>query len=125
MSIFIRQTFATRWNKVIQLPALTQQIRLIQVSKCLVKSEDDEGKVSSPAASNQKAEVSTSFAKKAKENVKTASYGSVIIIGVGVTAVVIYTIYKELFSLDSPQGLYTMASDQCMNHPKVQDLLGE
>ena len=39
-------------------------------------------------------------------------------------AVVLYTIYKELFSLESPQGLYTMASDQCMNHPKVQDLLG-
>ena len=38
---------------------------------------------------------------------------------------VLYTIYKELFSLESPQGLYTMASDQCMNHPKVQDLLGE
>ena len=64
MSIFIRQTFATRWNKVIQLPAVTQQVRLIQVSKCFVKSQDDEGKVSSPAASNQKAEVSTSFAKK-------------------------------------------------------------
>ena len=39
--------------------------------------------------------------------------------------VVLYTIYKELFSLDSPQGLYQLASDQCMNHPKVQDLLGE
>jgi len=126
MSIILRQTFATtRWNKVIQLPISTKQVKLIHVSKCLVKSQEDTKGQVSPASNQKGAELSTSFAKKAKENVKTASYGSVIIIGVGVTAVVIYTIYKELFSLDSPQGLYTMASDQCMNHPKVQDLLGE
>ena len=53
------------------------------------------------------------------------NYATFTIICTFFLAVVIYTIYKELFSLDSPQGLYTMASDQCMNHPKVQDLLGE
>ena len=62
MSIIIRQTFATRWNKAIQLPVLTQQVRLIHVSKYLVKSQ--EGGQVSPASNQKGAEVSTSFAKK-------------------------------------------------------------
>ena len=46
-------------------------------------------------------------------------------VGVGVTAVVIYVIFNELFSSDSPQGLFESASQKCMDSEKVQDLLGE
>ena len=41
------------------------------------------------------------FSQKTKENVKTASYGMVIVVGIGVTSVVLYTVLKELFSRDS------------------------
>ena len=61
----------------------------------------------------------------AKEGAKTASYAGVIVVGVGVTAVVIYVIFNELFSSDSPQGLFESASQKCMDSEKVQDLLGE
>ena len=63
--------------------------------------------------------------QKAKENVKTASYGMVIVVGVGVTCIVLYTVMKELFSGDSPTALFQMASEKCVEHPQVQDLLGE
>ena len=63
--------------------------------------------------------------QKAKENVKTASYGMVIVVGVGVTCIVLYTVLKELFSGDSPTALFQMASEKCVEHPQVQDLLGE
>ena len=62
---------------------------------------------------------------KAKENVKTASYGMVIVVGVGVTCFVLYTVMKELFTGDSPTALFQMASEKCVEHPQVQDLLGE
>lgn len=65
------------------------------------------------------------FSQKTKENVKTASYGMVIVVGIGVTSVVLYTVLKELFSRDSPTALFQMASDKCTEHPNVQDLLGE
>ena len=65
MSIILRQTFATtRWNKVIQLPISTKQVKLIHVSKCLVKSQEDTKGQVSPASNQKGAELSTSFAKK-------------------------------------------------------------
>ena len=65
------------------------------------------------------------YAEKTKENVKTASYGMVIVVGIGVTCVVLYTVLRELFTGDSPTALFQMASDKCVEHPQVQDLLGE
>lgn len=67
----------------------------------------------------------TSFAKKTKENVKTASYGGVILAGIGVLGLVLYNLWDELFSGNSPNSLFQVASDKCIAHPKVQDLLGE
>ncbi|XP_023333362.1 mitochondrial import inner membrane translocase subunit Tim21 [Eurytemora carolleeae] len=70
-------------------------------------------------------QVQTSFKEKAKDNAKTASYGAVIVVGIGVTGVIAYTVLNELFSSNSPNALYEKASTQCMKHPKVQDMLGE
>ena len=65
MSIILRQTFTTtRWNKVIQLPISTKQVKFIHVSKCLVKSQEDTKGQVSPASNQKGAELSTSFAKK-------------------------------------------------------------
>ena len=83
------------------------------------------------STSNDVTEVKTNeikaatYTQKAKENAKTASYGIVIVVGVGVTCIVLYTVLSELLSGDSPTALFQMASDKCVEHPKVQDLLGE
>ncbi len=48
----------------------------------------------------------------AKENVKTASYSVVIIVGVCVTGFIAFTIFRELFSGDSPNSLFQVPNIQ-------------
>lgn len=62
--------------------------------------------------------------EKIKENTKTASYMGVILLGVGVTGIMFYAIFRELFSSQSPNSVYSEALEKCINDPKVQDLLG-
>lgn len=63
--------------------------------------------------------------EKVKETVKTTSYLGVIVLGVGVTAVMFYTIFSELFSSSSPQTIYADAFEKCQNDHRVQDSLGQ
>ncbi len=46
------------------------------------------------AAASSSPGLQPSTAAKAKENIKTASYGIVIIVGLGVTGVVAYTVFS-------------------------------
>ncbi len=48
-----------------------------------------------------------------------------ILFGVGVSGVILYTVLNELFSGESPNKLFQAASDKCVADPRVQDLLGE
>ena len=56
---------------------------------------------------------------------KTASYGAVVVVGLGVTAGLLFYCAKELFGGDSPNAVYQRAADKCLADPKVKDLLGE
>lgn len=69
-------------------------------------------------------EVQTTFTK-VKETTKTASYMGVILAGLGVTAIIFYTVLKELFSSKSPNSVYSKALDRCRKDPNVQNALGE
>lgn len=62
--------------------------------------------------------------EKIKENTKTASYMGVILLGVGVTGIMFYAIFRELFSSKSPNNVYSEALDKCKNDPRIQDALG-
>ena len=48
----------------------------------------------------------------AKENVKTASYAGVILFGLGTTCAILYVLYKEVLSSDSPTVLYQVFESQ-------------
>lgn len=63
--------------------------------------------------------------EKVKETVKTTSYLGVILLGVGVTAIMFYTIFSELFSSNSPQAVYADAFEKCKADGRVQDSLGQ
>jgi len=63
--------------------------------------------------------------EKAKDNAATASYGIVIVVGVAITGYIAFTVLNELFSSDSPNSMYEKAAQLCIEHPKVQDMLGE
>lgn len=60
-----------------------------------------------------------------KENTKSAWYLSVIVGGIGITACIFYTILKELFSENSPNGIYKKALNRCLQDSRVVDALGE
>jgi import inner membrane translocase subunit TIM21 len=60
-----------------------------------------------------------------KETAKTASYLGVILAGVGVTAVIFYQVFRELFSSKSPNSVYTTSLKKCCKDPRVIDSLGE
>lgn len=62
--------------------------------------------------------------ERIKENTKTASYTGVILLGIGVTGALFYTIFRELFSSTSPNSVYSSALEKCINDPRVQDSLG-
>lgn len=114
------QPYPTSWNNPTngcsKRGLCTSSLRhLAQQEKSVVESARHEGG----------SQLQTSFATKTKENVKTASYGMVIVVGIGVTGVIAYTVLNELFSSNSPNALYEAAATQCKEHPKVQDMLGE
>jgi import inner membrane translocase subunit TIM21 len=60
-----------------------------------------------------------------KETTKTASYLGVILAGVGVTAVIFYQVFRELFSSKSPNSVYTTSLKKCCADSRVIDSLGE
>ncbi|XP_015925594.1 mitochondrial import inner membrane translocase subunit Tim21 [Parasteatoda tepidariorum] len=64
-------------------------------------------------------------AEKVKQTTKDAGYLGIIIAGVGVTGIMFYAIFRELFSRQSPNSVYSSALKLCRNEPSVVDTLGE
>lgn len=65
------------------------------------------------------------FTHKAREATRTTTYTAVILVGIGVTGLMIYTVCKELLSSFSPQTVYGAALEKCSAHPRVVDFLGD
>lgn len=62
--------------------------------------------------------------EKIKETTKTASYLSVILLGVAVTGSLFYAVFLELFSSKSPNNVYKKAVNKCLADTRVEDKLG-
>lgn len=65
------------------------------------------------------------FTHKAREATRTTTYTAVVLVGIGVTGLMMYTIFRELLSSFSPQTVYTAAVEKCSAHPRVTDFLGD
>lgn len=77
--------------------------------------------------SQENAQVSTDvrpIGEKIKENTKTASYTAIIVAGLGVTCVMFFAIFRELFSSESPNNIYADALSRVVDDPRVQDAIG-
>jgi len=103
----------------------SRQIEIRRFLSCSRLLRNQPNKEVAPTAEKVDGQLQTSFAKKAKENVKTASYSVVVLAGIGIVGTVLFVVGKELFAGDTPQDFFQYGSDKCMNHEKVQDLLGE
>ncbi|XP_023170351.1 mitochondrial import inner membrane translocase subunit Tim21 [Drosophila hydei] len=62
--------------------------------------------------------------EKIKENTKTASYTAIILAGLGVTGIMFYAIFRELFSKESSCNIYSKALQRVVDDPRVQDAIG-
>lgn len=72
-----------------------------------------------------KSDSSASFGEKAKEATRTTSYTAVVLVGVGVTGLMLYSVFKELLSSFSPQSVYSAAVEKCIANSRIVDLLGD
>lgn len=72
-----------------------------------------------------RSDTSGSFGQKAKEATRTTYYTAVVVLGVGVTGLMMYSVFKELLSSFSPQTVYSAAVKKCVAHPRVADFLGD
>lgn len=71
-----------------------------------------------PSNSSDRTDVSTDvrpIGERIKENTKTASYFGVIVLGIGVTGIVAFVVFRELFSSSSPNNVYSEALKACVN----------
>lgn len=94
------------------VPAILQSSKLGNV-RCYSTQ-----KQSGLARSQERSEVTTDvrpLGEKIKETTKTASYTGVILMGVGVTGVIFYYVFRELFSNNSPNSIYSEALEKCKN----------
>lgn len=98
-------------------------ILLLNTIKYKSTSQEASGAVSK----NVRSEIDTNvkpLGEKVKETTKTVSYLGIILIGVGVTGVLFYSVFNELFSSKSPNNVYTKAMKRCINDTRVEDRLG-
>lgn len=108
-------------------PALQQNIKtLFVIGRSQIRNYAEK-KPAAIATAKQRTDISTDvkpMGERIKENTKTASYMGVIVLGVGVTGALFYTVLKELWSSNSPNNVYSAALDRCVNDPRIQDQLG-
>ncbi|XP_004530265.1 mitochondrial import inner membrane translocase subunit Tim21 [Ceratitis capitata] len=90
-------------------------------------SKEDPNNTRSLQESSGRTDVSTDvrpLGEKIKENTKTASYTAIILAGIGVTGIMFYAIFRELFSSCSPNNIYSDALELVKEDPRIQDALG-
>lgn len=63
--------------------------------------------------------------EKVKQATKDASYLGIIVIGVGVTGLMFYAIFRELFSGHSSNTVYSRALARCRDDGRITNLCGE
>ncbi|CAH0700478.1 unnamed protein product [Spodoptera exigua] len=108
-------------NTIECVPALLQSSKYSNVRCYSTRRE------SSLAKGQERSDVSTDvrpLGEKIKETTKTATYTGVILIGVGVTGIIFYYVFRELFSSNSPNSIYSEALEKCKRDPRVEDALG-
>ncbi|XP_014369794.2 mitochondrial import inner membrane translocase subunit Tim21 [Papilio machaon] len=122
MSILSKIYPVLRVSKCIEIIPTTVNLSNSNYIRCY---STDKG--SGLTKSQERADVSTDvrpLGEKIKETTKTVSYTGVILAGIGVTGVIFYYVFRELFSSNSPNSIYSVALEKCKNDPRIEDALG-
>lgn len=99
MSLLLRSIQPSRLNL-----HLLRQISSFQVQQRLYSQKASGNKTVTTAKERAEVGEAKPMGEKVKETVKTTSYLGVIVIGIGVTGIMFWTIFSELFSSNSPQA---------------------
>ncbi|KAG7311369.1 hypothetical protein JYU34_002408 [Plutella xylostella] len=114
----------TRLSKNIDLiPIVLQTSKKFSTSRLCLSEKDEK----SLTRGQERVEVSTDvrpLGEKIRETTKTVSYTGVILAGIGVTGIIFFYVFRELFSSNSPNSIYSAALEKCKNDPRVEDALG-
>ncbi|KAG8199874.1 hypothetical protein JTE90_015865 [Oedothorax gibbosus] len=117
------------WSiKLRSLPSKDAVIRFKQYPSVLVHcrwKSNNEDQVSNVTKAKESEHIQLTVAEKVKQTTKDAGYLSIIIAGIGVTGVMFYAIFRELFSGQSPNSVYSDALKICRNDTSITDVLGE
>ncbi|KAI8125447.1 Mitochondrial import inner membrane translocase subunit Tim21 [Lucilia cuprina] len=117
--ILLRQVFQKQ-QQHLQLKYLFQMQQIKKISRCAVwqqksKRPETGQELQLSKSGAGRTDVSTDvrpLGEKIKETTKTASYTAIILAGVGVTAVMFWAIFRELFSSSSPNNIYSDALER-------------
>lgn len=116
--ILLRQIIQNQQNLLLKTLLQQQQINRIspyavwqQNSKRTKTSQELQPRRSGAGRTDVSSDVRP-LGEKIKENTKTASYTAIILAGVGVTAVMFWAIFRELFSSSSPNNIYSNALER-------------
>lgn len=111
--------FLSKLSPVLRInQALNRLPSGVLTSKCSFDRYYSTDKESRITQSQERSDVSTDVrpvGEKIKEATKTASYTGIILVGVGVTGVIFYYVFRELFSSNSPNSIYSVALEKCKN----------
>lgn len=94
-------------SKSFRISSFTQQKRKVQSDNTLTTSN-----------ATDRTDISTDvrpLGERIKENTKTISYFGVIVFGIGVTGAIIFVVFRELFSSNSANNVYSDALTKCVN----------
>ncbi|CAF1542210.1 unnamed protein product [Rotaria magnacalcarata] len=97
-----------------------RQLSTIEHEKQDSKKQDNDGLVQSQNSQIQKAK----FTQKAQQTAKDTAYSLVVVAGVATLSGLCYVIMHELYSRETPNGIYREASRICLENSDVQEALG-
>lgn len=116
--LFKRNSIASVSSK----PYFCYDMKLNVKQSCWYSTRKDLTKVNSKDSNNK---VSTDFVEVVKQNAVPAGYLVFIAAGLILFVYISYCLLNELFSSNSPYGIYKRALECCQKDSKVLDALGE
>ena len=95
----------------------------LRATSCQAQKQEDR---LTNSTANEHAQLSTHLtgAGKAKQAAKDASYGMVILAGGLLVVATGYYLISELFSRETPSGIYDESSKMCLENFEVREALG-
>lgn len=118
MTILTKIRPLTRLGKTVDLIQFFAPSSQFFVNRTLASEKKESGLTKG----KERSEVSTDvrpIGEKIKDATKTVSYTGVILIGIGVTGVIFYYVFRELFSSNSANSIYSVALEKCKNVSKT------